>query len=51
MEKQNGFWKQFESTGQIEDYLHYKKGVQDVDEGSTDANDHQRTGPALDKDQ
>lgn len=51
MKQQDGFWKRFESTGQIEDYLHYKQGPDADSEESKHADDHQGIGPAGDKDE
>ena len=51
MRQQDGFWKQFESTGQIQDYLHYKKGPEAENKENRNADDYQRTGSAGDKDQ
>ena len=51
MKQQDGFWKQFESTGQIQDYLHYKNGPDVDDEEKRDADDHQRAGIARNQDQ
>lgn len=51
MRQQDGFWKQFESTGQIQDYLHYKKGPEVENKENRNADDYQRTGSAGDKDQ
>lgn len=51
MKQQDGFWKRFESTGQIKDYLQYK---QESDLGSEErkhADDHQGSGSESDKNQ
>lgn len=51
MKQQDGFWKRFESTGQIKDYLQYK---QELDLGSEErkhADNYQGSGPESDENQ
>lgn len=45
-----GYWKRFEATGQIDDYLHYKNEQnQSLEEDVTDADHNNGAGIASDQ--